>query len=181
MATKYHISDDGMPGACRAQSVDSCPKTQTGDSFHGTAEEAQAESQRRFVEEFGELPLSSRVSSPSPQSVALTRRAQELRDSVQRFSSPVASKAERRAIEGYWITQGIGGKPSASTKAGAGEPERRDELKRRADELRFSVQRFDAPTTSKAERGAIEDYWADQGIESSATAASLAGAMDPRS
>lgn len=50
---KYHISDDGMPGACRAKSTDSCPKTQAGDSFHGSLEEATAEAERRFEEKLG--------------------------------------------------------------------------------------------------------------------------------
>jgi len=53
MATKYHISDDGMPGACRAKSNDSCPKTQAGDPFHGSLEEATAEAERRFEEKLG--------------------------------------------------------------------------------------------------------------------------------
>jgi len=50
---KYHISDDGMPGACRAKSNDSCPKTQAGDSFHGSLEEATVEAERRFEEKLG--------------------------------------------------------------------------------------------------------------------------------
>lgn len=53
MEDRYHISDDGTPGRCRARSVASCPKTKAGDSFHGTEAEAIAESERRFEAEYG--------------------------------------------------------------------------------------------------------------------------------
>lgn len=53
MAAKYHIKDDGMPGKCSAASSESCPKTQAGDAFHGTLEEASAESQKRFEDKLG--------------------------------------------------------------------------------------------------------------------------------
>lgn len=53
MAAKYHIKDDGMPGKCSAASSESCPKTQAGDGFHGTLEEASAESQKRFEDKLG--------------------------------------------------------------------------------------------------------------------------------
>lgn len=58
---KYHIGDNGMPGICKAGSADSCPKTQAGDSFHGTLEEASQESQRRFEEELGAFVTTSRA------------------------------------------------------------------------------------------------------------------------
>ena len=53
MAAKYHIKDDGMPGKCSAASSESCPKTQAGDGFHGTLEEASTESQKRFEDKLG--------------------------------------------------------------------------------------------------------------------------------
>lgn len=53
MAARYHISDDGMPGKCRAASSESCPKTKAGDGFHGTLEEAAAESEQRFEKNYG--------------------------------------------------------------------------------------------------------------------------------
>lgn len=53
MAKKYHIKDDGTPGECTAATTESCPKTQAGDGFHGTAEEVALESQRRFEEKLG--------------------------------------------------------------------------------------------------------------------------------
>ncbi len=53
MADRYHISDDGTPGRCRARNIASCPKTKAGDTFHGTEIEAAAESERRFEAEFG--------------------------------------------------------------------------------------------------------------------------------
>ena len=55
MAAKYHIKDDGMPGKCNASSSESCPKTQAGDGFHGTLEEASVESQSRFEEKLGAI------------------------------------------------------------------------------------------------------------------------------
>lgn len=61
MAAKYHISDNGMPGKCSAASPDSCPKTQAGDSFHGTLEEASAESAKRFEDKLGAFVTSSKA------------------------------------------------------------------------------------------------------------------------
>lgn len=58
---KYHISDNGMPGKCTAASSDSCPKTQAGDSFHGTLEEATAEAHSRFEKELGAFATSSKA------------------------------------------------------------------------------------------------------------------------
>lgn len=109
MATKYHISDDGMPGPCRAQSIDSCPKTQAGDSFHGTAEEAQAESQRRFVEEFGELPQGTGEAARSKDEVALSERKKELSASLSRHQDPTTSEAERSAIKDFWNKENCNG------------------------------------------------------------------------
>jgi len=63
--SKYHISDDGTPGLCKAQSTDSCPKTQGGDSFHGTFEEAQLESEKRFADEHGNFATQSKGSAKS--------------------------------------------------------------------------------------------------------------------
>lgn len=64
MAAKYHIKDDGTPGICSAASTDSCPKSQSGDSFHGTLEEATVESERRFAEEHGTFTTASRLTKP---------------------------------------------------------------------------------------------------------------------
>lgn len=60
MAIRYHISDNGMPGKCSAASPESCPKTQAGDSFHGSLEEATAESERRFEAKHGKAPGANR-------------------------------------------------------------------------------------------------------------------------
>lgn len=60
MATKFHISDSGMPGRCSAASPDSCPKTQAGDGFHGTLEEATKESQLRFEAQLGAFVTASK-------------------------------------------------------------------------------------------------------------------------
>ena len=60
MAVKYHISENGMPGKCSAATPDSCPKTQAGDSFHGTLEEATQESQERFSKELGAFVTASK-------------------------------------------------------------------------------------------------------------------------
>lgn len=60
MAAKYHISDNGTPGACRAASPESCPKTQAGDSFHGTLAEATAESEKLFEANHGVIGSTSK-------------------------------------------------------------------------------------------------------------------------
>ena len=68
MVEKYHISDSGMPAVCHAATADSCPKTQAGDSFHGTREEANAESERRFSEELGSFSTVSLRAEGKPNS-----------------------------------------------------------------------------------------------------------------
>jgi len=60
MAAKFHISENGMPGKCSAASPDSCPKTQAGDSFHGTLEQATQESQERFEKQLGAFVTASK-------------------------------------------------------------------------------------------------------------------------
>lgn len=60
MAIRYHIKDDGTPGRCSAASPESCPKTQAGDSFHGTLAEATVESERRFEAKHGKAPAANR-------------------------------------------------------------------------------------------------------------------------
>lgn len=61
MTTKYHIKSDGTPGKCSAQSTESCPKTQAGDSFHGNLQEANAESAKRFENNYGAFNTARRA------------------------------------------------------------------------------------------------------------------------
>lgn len=61
--TKYHIKEDGTPGKCSAKSLDSCPRAQSGDNFHGTREEVEAESQNRFQNEHGNFSTVSKEDS----------------------------------------------------------------------------------------------------------------------
>lgn len=66
--TKYHLKDDGTPGVCGAVTLDACPKSRAGDSFHGTLEEATQESERRFEEIHGEVaPAQSSKPSATPE------------------------------------------------------------------------------------------------------------------
>lgn len=65
MTAKYHIKDDGTPGICNASSLESCPKAQSGDSFHGSLQEANAESEKRFKENYGNLSTSSKQKNSS--------------------------------------------------------------------------------------------------------------------
>lgn len=64
MAFKYHLNYRGEPAICKAQSEDDCRATGASDGFHGTAEEANAEAERRFKAEHGEVaPAVSRAAS----------------------------------------------------------------------------------------------------------------------
>ncbi len=78
MATKYHISDNGMPGKCTASSPDSCPKTQAGDSFHGTLEEATAEAHARFEKELGAFATSSKAAEAKEAADAVKANGEEI-------------------------------------------------------------------------------------------------------
>lgn len=77
MAVRYHISDNGMPGKCSAASPESCPKTQAGDSFHGTLEEASGESQRRFEEKLGGFVTKSKADERVEQQTAIREKQNE--------------------------------------------------------------------------------------------------------
>lgn len=78
MAAKYHISDNGMPGKCTASSPDSCPKTQAGDSFHGTLEEATAEAHSRFEKELGAFATSSKAAEAKEAADAVKANGEEI-------------------------------------------------------------------------------------------------------
>ncbi len=78
MATKYHISDNGMPGRCDATSPDRCPKTQSGDSFHGTLEEAKAESQKRFEATLGAFATASKADEEREAAAAVKAAGEEV-------------------------------------------------------------------------------------------------------
>lgn len=78
MATKYHISDKGMPAKCSAQSPDSCPKTQAGDSFHGTLEEATQESQKRFESALGAFATASKADEEREAAAAVKAAGEEV-------------------------------------------------------------------------------------------------------
>lgn len=98
MAAKYHIKDDGTPGVCNAASTDSCPKSQAGDSFHGTFEEAALESERRFSEEHGEL--SSAVRAPEIEMLKLKPSMENLEDRGYGISnSAILVRVDPRAEE----------------------------------------------------------------------------------
>lgn len=77
MANRYHISDDGTPGVCKAASIASCPKTRAGDNFHGNLNEAQAESERRFEAGYGAVvnsTIQSNSKTWSKASAALSKK-----------------------------------------------------------------------------------------------------------
>lgn len=103
MAAKYHIGDDGMPGACRAKSDDSCPKVQAGDAFHGTLEEASAESARRFEEKLGAF-----VTTQKKEEKAETPKSEGY--TVARYQGYTAAEL-RRELE-MWDTENPGEDPT---------------------------------------------------------------------
>ena len=113
MAKKYHIKDDGTPGECRAATLESCPKTQAGDGFHGTAAEATAESERRFEANHGAVATSSR-SVQSQEALEDQLRAEyrelqalhgreedALRTASNKAQSAAASKRTRKAYDDF--------------------------------------------------------------------------------
>lgn len=116
---RFHIAEDGTPGVCKAKTVDSCPKTQAGDGFHGTLEEAQVESERRFAKEFGEIPTNKRGNAPATREAALAAKKKELQDSLERFQNPSTTEPERKAIEAWWREQKIDSPYSAMSRAQA--------------------------------------------------------------
>ena len=132
---RFHIAEDGTPGACRAKSVESCPKTQAGDGFHGTLEEAQVESERRFSKEFGEIPTNRKGNAPATREAALAAKKKEVQDSLNRFQDPSTTEPERKAIEAWWRDQKIDSPYSAMSRVQA---------------LEFQEGRKDRPRVTKA-------------------------------
>jgi len=137
---RYHIAEDGTPGVCKAKSVESCPKTQAGDGFHGTLEEAQVESERRFAKEFGDIPTNSKGNAPATREAALAARKKEVQDSLNRFQDPSTSEAERKGIEEWWRKQKIDSPYSAMSRFQA---------------LEFQEGRKDRPRVDKASSSQI--------------------------
>lgn len=95
--SKYHIKDDGMPGKCSAATSESCPKTQAGDGFHGTLEEANNESQSRFEHEFGEAPYAHQKALPKDYSGLGGRELQKLAKDTE--DSELQSEIARRGSD----------------------------------------------------------------------------------
>lgn len=109
MAKKYHIKDDGTPGECTAASAESCPKTQAGDSFHGTLAEATTESERRFEADHGATATASRSESLEDQLIAERDELQALygqeenalRTAANKARSATASKRATKSYEAF--------------------------------------------------------------------------------
>lgn len=96
--SKYHISDSGAPGVCKAKSPESCPKTQAGDPFHGTFEEAALEAERRFSEEHGEFATAAR--GPEIEMLRVKPSPENLEDRGYGVSnSAILAKVDPRAPE----------------------------------------------------------------------------------
>lgn len=111
MANKYHISDDGTPGICRASTSDACPKTQAGDNFHGNLAEAKAESERRFEERYGAAAHSTLQEDSKSWSKAAGRLSKESA-ALYRAANPreyalTHEKAEKLISEGLGAIHGV--------------------------------------------------------------------------
>lgn len=91
--TKYHIGDDGAPSICVARSAETCPKSKSGDDFHGDLETAQAEAERRFELSYG--AFSTRT---GPVTVALDEKGQEITEYLLENCDPRKLIAAGKAI-----------------------------------------------------------------------------------
>lgn len=111
MAAKYHISDNGMPGKCTASSPDSCPKTQAGDSFHGTLEEATQEAHTRFERELGAFATSSKAEED---------RIAEGEAFAQRFADAASAAIENPTTRNEGIVNDLRRELQAKIRAGEG-------------------------------------------------------------
>lgn len=135
---RYHISKDGAPRICTAQTAESCTAVGVdGDSApHGdfnTPEEA-----RRFAESVLEKSLGDGLSSTVSE-----------REVIEDFPNPDGQRdAEREVTENF---PGPGGNDSRT-------------LEERADDLRESVKDFRDPRTSASQIEEIRQFWAANGV-----------------
>ena len=144
--TRYHISEDGKPRVCKAQSPESCTaKGVDGQSaVHGEfSDPSEAQS---FAESVVERSLesdglesqsrssldasSSSAEGPAAQSLKsraeglrarvvsyLKTKAEDLRSAVADYRNPKATKEERQSIQEGWKSQGIPNQFSAMLRA----------------------------------------------------------------
>lgn len=105
MAAKYHIKDDGTPGACTAASQESCPKTQAGDGFHGNLKEVAQESERRFEENYGSVGSAKSKNSEKPKLLE-SPGYPDLNSAIRKSTSGVETIAER-ILSGEHNTDGM--------------------------------------------------------------------------
>lgn len=115
---RYHVSEDGNPRVCTAQSRESCTaRGMDGDAApHGYF--ANSKEARRFAEEVLEKAIGSDgLSSASRADRNLEERADDLRESVKDFRNPATSPSEIEEIRKFWAANGVSNQFMANAEA----------------------------------------------------------------
>ena len=115
---RYHVSEDGNPRVCTAQSPESCTaRGMDGDAApHGDF--ADSKEARRFAEEVLEKGIGSDgLSGASRDKRTLEERADDLRESVKDFRNPATSPSEIEEIRKFWAANGVSNQFMAAAEA----------------------------------------------------------------
>lgn len=115
---RYHVSEDGNPRVCTAQSPESCTARGADGNAAPHGDFADPQEARRFAEEVLEKSIGgAALSSASRDNRTLEERAHDLRESVKDFRSPATSPAEIEEIRRFWAANGVSNQFAASAEA----------------------------------------------------------------
>lgn len=136
---RYHVSEDGTPRICTAQSSESCTARGVDGEAAPHGDFTDANEARRFAES---------VLEESALGDGLSSTARE-REVIENFPNPNAERdAEREVMESI---------------PGPGAGDNRT-LEERADDLRESVKDFKNPNTPHSQIEEIRQFWTANGV-----------------
>lgn len=115
---RYHVSEDGNPRVCTAQSPDSCTARGVDGNAAPHGDFADPQEARRFAEEVLEKSIESDgLSSASRDNRSLEERADDLRESVKDFRNPSTPHSQIEEIRQFWAANGVANQFAASAEA----------------------------------------------------------------
>lgn len=115
---RYHVSEDGNPRVCTAQSPESCTARGVDGNAAPHGDFADPQEARRFAEEVLEKSIGGDgLSSASRDNRTLEEKADDLRESVKDFRNPATSPAEIEEIRKFWAANGVSNQFMASAEA----------------------------------------------------------------
>lgn len=133
---RYHVSEDGNPRVCTAQSPESCTARGVDGNAAPHGDFADSQEARRFAEEVLEKGIGSAgLSSASRDSRTLEEGADDLRESVKDSGNPDTPESQIEEIGQFWTAVMANAEAHRLSKEAAG---------RVADRTAFSTDMTDS-------------------------------------